>query len=248
MRYHALITAACLCLAAASDIKSSYSLPSYISPCNKTDPNIHKCVEANIEALRPNLKEGVPSLFIPALDPLVIPPTCVNEEDQVKVTFKDIHIYHASDFALDQFDIDLVNHEVNLTIVFPLLRIKSTYSVNGKFLVVTFDESGPADGNYTNFRVFLGLKGSPYIENGEQHLKWEKETINTTVGESHVVLDKLFGNHTDITDKTNNLINENIQVIINDLQPVIQGVVSDFIFGIVNKLFSYYSVKQLFVS
>ncbi|XP_030766692.1 uncharacterized protein LOC115890562 [Sitophilus oryzae] len=244
---YAVISAFLLHVVCCSD-NQTYTLPSYIKPCNRSDPNIHKCVEVNIDALRPNLKEGIPSLFIPALDPLIIPPTCVNEEDQVKVTFKDIHIYHVNDFTLDQFDIDLENHEVNLTINFPLLRIKSTYNVNGKFLVVTFDKSGPADGNYTNFRIYLGLKGTPYLENDKEHLKWEKETINTTVGESHVILEKLFGNHTDIADKTNKVLNENIETIINDLQPVIQRVVSDFIFGIVNKLFSNYSVKELFVS
>ncbi|KAL1490574.1 hypothetical protein ABEB36_013244 [Hypothenemus hampei] len=221
-------------------------LPSFIRLCNRTDPNIHKCVEENIELLRPTLKAGVPALFIPTLDPLLIPPTCVNEEDQVKVTFTDIQIYDADKFSLDRFDIDLNHHKVNISITFPHLRIKSTYNVNGKFLVVTFDEQGPADGNYTNFRVHLGLKGTPYIKNEEEHLRWDKETIALEVEDSHVVLEKLFGNHTEISDKTNKVINENIDVIINDLQPVIQRVVADFVFGIVNKLFTNYSLKDLF--
>ncbi|XP_050309609.1 uncharacterized protein LOC126745688 [Anthonomus grandis grandis] len=223
-----------------------HSLPSYITPCNRSDTNIHKCVESNIKKIRPHLKEGIPDLFIPSLDPLVIPPTCVNEEDQVKVTFTDIHIYHADDFNLNRFDIDLKNHEVNITINFPYLRIKSTYNVNGKFLVVTFDEQGPADGNYTNFNVHLTLKGSPYIEKEQEHLKWEKKNISIAIEHSHVVLEKLFGNHTDIADKTNKVINDNIDVIINDLQPLIENVVGHFIFGIVNELFSKYSVKELF--
>ncbi|KAH1024373.1 hypothetical protein HUJ05_003864 [Dendroctonus ponderosae] len=206
-----------------------HTLPSYIKPCNRTDPNIHKCVEENIEILKPHLKEGIPDLFIPSLDPLLIPPTCVNEEDQVKVIFTDIHIFHADKFQLDQFDLDLDLHKVNLSITFPHLRIKSTYNVNGKFWIVTFDEQGPADGNYTNCQVHLGLKGTPFTKNHKEYLRWEKETISLEVEDSHVVLEKLFGNHTDINDKTNKVINENIEVIINDLQPVIQRVVTKFI-------------------
>jgi len=60
---------------------------SQIQPCNRTDPHLHQCVQKNIEILKPALKKGVPELFVPALDPLIIPPTCVNEADQVKVTF-----------------------------------------------------------------------------------------------------------------------------------------------------------------
>lgn len=93
----------------------------------------------------------------------------------------------------------------------------------------------------------LGLKGTPYTENEKEHLKWEKDTISIEVEDSHVVLEKLFGNHTDITEKANKVINDNIDLIINDLQPVIQRVVSDFIFGVVNQLFATYSVKELFV-
>lgn len=226
---------------------SGEKLPSQIQPCNRTDPHLHQCVQKNIEILKPALKKGVPELFVPALDPLIIPPTCVNEADQVKVTFTDIHIYDADEFRLDQFDLDLEHHKVNISITFPRLRIKSTYNVNGKFLVVTFDEHGPADGNYTNFQIHLGLKAIPYTKNHKEYLKWEKASIALEVEDSHVILEKLFGNHSDIQDKTNKVINENIETIINDLQPVIQQVVSDFIFGIVNQLFSFYSVKELFV-
>lgn len=84
------------------------------------------------------------------------------------------------------------------------------------------------------------------MKNHQEHLKWEKSSISLEVGNSHVILEKLFGNHSDIQDKTNKVINENIETIISDLQPVIQQVVSDFIFGIVNQLFSFYSVKELF--
>ncbi|XP_066141348.1 protein takeout-like [Euwallacea fornicatus] len=243
MKVNVVFTVLCLvCFSWSNGEK----LPTYITPCNRTDPDVHKCVEENIEVLRPNLKKGIPDLFIPSLDPLLIPPTCVNEEDQVKVTFTDIHIFHADNFRMDQFDIDLDKKTVNISFTFPHLRIKSTYNVNGKFLVVTFDEKGPADGNYSNFRIHLGLKGKTYLENGEEYLKWEKEAISTDVEDSHIVLEKLFGNHTDLSDKTNKVINENINIIINDLQPVIQRVVTDFIFGIVNKLFAYYPLKELF--
>jgi len=69
------------------------------------------------------------------------------------IGFQDIHIYDADEFRLDQFDLDLEHHKVNISITFPRLRIKSTYNVNGKFLVVTFDEHGPADGNYSKLCV-----------------------------------------------------------------------------------------------
>lgn len=67
--------------------------------------------------------------------------------------FQDIHIYDADDFRMDKFDLDLERHKVNISITFPRLRIKSNYNVNGKILVVTFDEHGPADGNYSKLYI-----------------------------------------------------------------------------------------------
>jgi len=222
-------------------------LPNFMTPCNRSDPDFYKCVKGNVEALKPKLKEGIPELFIPSLYPLVIPPITVNTEDRVKVRFKDIQIFNADDFNVDQFDINLEHHRVDLSVKFPRLRIKSTYNVKGKFLFLTFDENGPADGNYTNSQLHLGLKGTPYLQNDKEYLKWEKETISLTVDTSHLVLEKLFGNHTEINDRINTVINENMDTIISDLQPVLKSVISELVFGVVNKLFSNYSVKELFL-
>ncbi|CAH1130170.1 unnamed protein product [Ceutorhynchus assimilis] len=221
-------------------------LPSYIKPCIKSDPQIHKCVQENIKILRPKLKVGIPALFIPPLDPLVLPPTPINEGDQVTVTFTDIEIYNADEFYLDEFAMDFVQNRVNLSIRFPYLRIKSKYNIRGRFLLVDHNETGPADGNYTNFRVNLTLRGTPFTVNQKSYIKWKNETISIEIGDSQLELEGLFGNHTEISEKTNKLINENFNLIIADLKPVLQDVVSNFVSGIVNNLFASYTLTDLF--
>lgn len=75
------------CFMFIKNVDGFFLSASQIQPCNRTDPHLYQCVQKNIEILKPDLKKGVPELFIPALDPLIIRPTCVNEADQVKVTF-----------------------------------------------------------------------------------------------------------------------------------------------------------------
>lgn len=45
---------------------------SYIKPCKKSDPNIDQCITNTIEGLRGKLKEGIPELDVPAIEPLTL--------------------------------------------------------------------------------------------------------------------------------------------------------------------------------
>ncbi|XP_050309899.1 uncharacterized protein LOC126745898 [Anthonomus grandis grandis] len=222
-------------------------LPSFLKLCKRKDPNLHNCIIENVELLRPKLKQGVPELFIPPLDPLVIPEATLNSGAQFKATFKDIQMYNTDNFDLKSFDVDLDKHHINVKILFPLLRIKSIYNINGRLLVLNLDGKGPADGNYTNVEASLALKGTPFHKNNKEYVSWEKEKIDINIGKINLLFERLFGDNKELNERTNKVINENIDTIIGELQPVIQQVVSDFVFNLVNRIFAKYALSELFL-
>ncbi|XP_030766676.1 uncharacterized protein LOC115890550 [Sitophilus oryzae] len=230
------------------DNASSKGLPSYLKLCKRRSGNLRTCVAENVELLRPHLKKGIPELFIPSMDPLIIPEATLNSGDQFKATFRNIEMYHAENFKVDTFNFDLDHHHVDAKLTFPLLRIKSNYNINGRLLILQLNGQGPADGNYTNVRASLSLKGTPFKKNNKEYIRWEKEKIDIGIEKSHLSFDRLFGDNAQLNEQTNRAINDNIDGIIQELQPVIQGVVSDFVFTIINRVFARYSVNELFIS
>ncbi|XP_060517808.1 uncharacterized protein LOC132696791 [Cylas formicarius] len=239
------LVSAVICAIYFEDVAAK-GLPSYLKLCNRNDPNLSKCINENVEIIRPKLKQGIPELFIPSLDPLLISRATLDSGNAFKATFTNIELFYADKFHLHNFDMDLEKYKVDIKIGFPTLRIKSIYNINGRLLVLNLNGKGPADGNYTNVQAHLNLKGTPFNKNNKNFVKWEREKIDITIEKSHLFFDKIFGDNEQLNDQTNRVINENIDTIIEELQPVIQGVVSDFVFGVVNRLFSRYSINDLF--
>ncbi|KAL1490573.1 hypothetical protein ABEB36_013243 [Hypothenemus hampei] len=227
---------------------STKGLPSFIKLCHRNDPNLLKCIVENLEIIRPKMKNGIPELFIPPMNPLVIPQATLNSGANFKATFKDILMYHADEFKLEDFTVDLNNYHIEIKMMFPELRIKSDYNIKGRLLVLNLDGKGPADGNYTNVQCYVALKGNPFNKKGKEYVRWEKEKIDINIGKINLIFERLFGDNTALNDQTNRVINQNIDGIIEELEPVIQEVVSNFVFNLINRLFAKYSISELFPS
>lgn len=92
----------------------------------------------------------------------------------------------------------------------------------------------------------MSLKGTPFPKNNKEYVRWEKEKIDIQIEKVNLLFEHLFGQNAELNDQTNRVINQNIDSIIDELSPVIQQVVSDFVFGLINRLFAKYSVNELF--
>lgn len=91
-------------------------------------------------------------MHIPSLNPLKLPGAGLDTGDAFKATFKDIEIYGAHDFILKKLDLDLENNKAAITLHFPVLRIRSVYTVTGRILILELNGFGKADGNFSKYR------------------------------------------------------------------------------------------------
>lgn len=103
-----------------------------------------------MDILRPKFDKGVPELGIPPFNPLTIPEAHFNG-GSFNVSFKNIEIYNLDSFSIDSLYFDPFKPEFKLAIKVPVLRIKATYTVKGRVLVLVLDGSGPLDGNYSKY-------------------------------------------------------------------------------------------------
>lgn len=122
--------------------------------CHRTDPQLEQCFLNAVEQIRPHFHEGVPDLFIPPMNPLVIPQAGLNSGDNFKASFKNIEVYYADEFKVDYLKVDLDKVFIDLMVSFPRLRIKSQYNIDGRILILTLKGQGPADGNFSEFYNF----------------------------------------------------------------------------------------------
>lgn len=99
-----------------------------------------------------------------------------------------------------------------------------------------------------NVEGTLSLNGKYFKKNDKDYLEWHQEAIDFSIEKVSLLFEKLFGDNDELTNQTNKLINENIDPIIGELKPVIQKVISDVVFSCINRVFTKYSVNELFPS
>ncbi|XP_044268729.1 putative beta-carotene-binding protein [Tribolium madens] len=225
---------------------TSRKIPSYVSLCHREDPKLEQCFINAVEQIRPYFREGVPDLFIPPMDPLVIPQAGLNSGDNFKASFKNIQIYYADEFKIDHLKVDLNKVHIDLIVSFPRLRIKSTYNIDGRILILTLKGQGPADGNFTNVGAKLTVDGERYFKKGKEFIAITDKKLDLSLGKPVFYFDNFFRDNPELNEQTNKIINENIVDILDELRPVVDQTVTEFVLGIVTRLFNRYSMDELF--
>ncbi|KAJ3654883.1 hypothetical protein Zmor_014036 [Zophobas morio] len=225
---------------------SSKKIPPYLTLCSRHDPNLNECVKNAVEQLRPHLALGVPELLLPPMDPLVLPEAGLSSGDNFKASFKNIQIYYANEFRIDNLNVNLDKYHIDLELSFPRLRILSQYNIDGRILVLQLHGHGPADGNFTDVSANAAFEGELKSKKGKEYITIKSVKVDLKIGKPFFQFENIFNGNEELNVQTNKIINENVVDIIDELRPVIDKTVTDFAIGIVSRVFNRFSFDELF--
>ncbi|XP_045471924.1 protein takeout-like [Harmonia axyridis] len=224
----------------------SNKLPNFISYCHRGDPNLNECVAKAMNQVKSHLAEGIPEFQLPSMNPLMLSEASLETGENFKCSFKNIEVYYADEFVLKSVNVNLKKDQVDMTLRFPRLRIKSIYKVTGKLLILQLDGSGPADGNFTNVECIISMSGSRFIKNNKEYVNFNKNELKLNLGHPVMKFENLFGANEELNVQTNRIINENIESILEELSPVLNKVIKEFVFGLIGRVFDRFSLDELF--
>lgn len=233
--------------------------------CHRNEPLnvIAECMNRNMEIFRPHLAQGIAEMLIPPVDPLVIPKAALITP-QFNATFEQIEIYNVNSFVMKGFKFDPIKLTVDVQLALNNLRIMSNYAVTGRILVLDLDSRGRSDGNYSKllsnvlsnakYGFFLAridarmlASGRKYLKkNNKEYVKWKEDQFDVKVIKAHLHFNSLFGHNEELNEHTNLILNQNIDVLLEELLPVIKSIVSDFLLGLLNRIFARFPFDQLF--
>ncbi|KAF9415274.1 hypothetical protein HW555_007023 [Spodoptera exigua] len=139
----------------------------YFPSCKRSDPQIEKCVLNGLEAMRPHLREGIPEVNIPALDPFTVPTLKLDRTApnlRLKATVKHAKAYGGSDFKIEKLKLNLNNkYAGELKLTLPRLMVVANYDVKGsRLLTLDINGKGRLRGNFTASAVSF-FNASPNV-------------------------------------------------------------------------------------
>lgn len=90
------------------------------------------------------------------------------------------------------------------------------------------------------------MKGHKIIKDGAEYLKFDKMRLRLNIGKSTLHLGNLFNNDPLLGRATNDIVNENSDLFINEIKPVLENSLADKFTEIANKITLKFTYKELF--
>lgn len=133
-----------------------------VTSCPRTDnlPEYNKCILKQLQALTPLLVKGVPSLKLPALDPLFLPSLTVDrnlDSLKIKANMSQIHVYGGTNYVVRDLKANPNDLTVSIKVLMPHIHVNGEYDVQGRLLLLPLSGLGNFKGNFSKFSMKLSL-------------------------------------------------------------------------------------------
>ncbi|XP_068903387.1 protein takeout-like isoform X2 [Tenebrio molitor] len=228
---------------------ASAALPPYIKVCTSSEKNLTNCIIDSVNLLRPKLKEGISELNVPPIEPLLLDEVKLRSgpsNAKINANITNIKVWGPSGFEILELKPNLPKAKFAFKVTIPALHFEGDYDIDMKILVLEYKGVGPITGNFTNYNFDCILKGKKVQKDGQEYLKFDKMRLKLHIGHSRISLGNLFHGDPVIGRATNDVINDNTDLFINEIKPVLENSLAEKFTDIANKITLKFTYKELF--
>ncbi|KAG5682318.1 hypothetical protein PVAND_011677 [Polypedilum vanderplanki] len=213
------------------------SIPSSLKFCPKASPTIANCIKNSIEHLRPFLKTGDlgNNFLINGLEPLDIDDINLERGQGFFFYLQNIKAFKVSNFRIDKVRVNMKNLDFEFIIDIPVADSIGDYKINLILGVVNIKGEGKFNSKLENMKIRLKIHGELYTQAGVEYMKIAKIETKVQVPKITFQLHNLFKDKV-LNDVSNNLVNDNIHLFIDDIEAKIQSSLSKSAFKSGNQI------------
>ncbi|XP_046743264.1 uncharacterized protein LOC124409594 [Diprion similis] len=216
----------------------------YVKQCSKKDPKLKKCLIDALHHLRPYLRDGIPEIKLPPVEPFRIEELILSltgGRNGYKIQLQEMDVLGASNFTV--FDIKL-GSPFEALIEIPALVMDAHYSSSGVLIILPASGNGTFHGRFDDVRAIVkGTVSTSYHEGGT-YLHVETLEIELAVKEIDLKVDKIFNNNRILTEAINLFLRENGQEVLKAMEPQLKKELVILFSRIVNQLLLHVPVES----
>ncbi|KAI5714070.1 hypothetical protein M8J76_010533 [Diaphorina citri] len=222
-------------------------LPSFVHACSRHDADVEACIRQNIEEIKPRLKDGIPELNVPKLEPLFIKELVAADHQVLKISTKDLYVYGPSDFHLGQMHIDPDSHVFKFDVSFPHLRLDGKYTVDGKIIMLQIKGNGNLTGDIYDIKANVTMHGDKMEKDGVNVYHFSDMSIKLKVHKGKIHLSNLFNGDKQLGEMINAAINQNFDAFMKELSPIVEKSLDKFLLGAADGIAESFPFDSLFI-
>lgn len=250
MKVIVLLCAYCA-IAAASEFVDDpeVELPSYMRICNRDDPELGQCIKDSIQQLLPELREGIPSIGFPAIDPYTQESSYFEYRNQ-QITGS-LHIKNSKTYGMSQAQIrdvragaDDDSFRMDVDVRFPKLIVEGKFKGEGRFNNIKAVSKGYFNITFTEVTTTWKMSGRTTERNGEQYLLVEKFDMSPEVGDMKIFATGLFADP-GLNQFALDFVNQYWPSLYKEMLPETRKSWEPMMLDVVNKMFNRVPYRRL---
>ncbi|ALC42830.1 CG33680 [Drosophila busckii] len=223
-------------------------LPPSITPCARDDPELERCIINAVYQLRPLLVHGNlgDGFVTPPLEPLALDNIELGRSSQFQAIFTDIEATGGSNFIIDRIIAKPTDISYDLWLTLPRIDFKGKYFLRLNLLLLDIKGKGSMRGYCDNAKAFVKMRGTRYLRNGLEYVKFTKMSMRIQFKDFKLQLDNLFNGDRILGDVGNTLINDNQELYLNEIVPGLERGLSKKFLDVANEILATATFDEMF--
>ncbi|XP_065084300.1 putative beta-carotene-binding protein [Ochlerotatus camptorhynchus] len=224
-------------------------LPSFMRICNRDDPELGQCLKDSIERLLPELKNGIPSIGFPAIDPFTQDSSYFEYKNQQM--YGSLHIKSAKTYGLSRAKIQNVrataeddSFAMEVDVQFPKLITEGKYKGEGRFNAIKVVSKGYFNVTTTDVTTTWKISGRSTQRNGETYVLIDKFDMSPEVGDMKIFATGLFPDP-GLNQVALDFVNQYWPSLYKEMLPETRRSWEPIMLDVINKMFNRVPYRRL---
>ncbi|XP_026313448.1 protein takeout [Hyposmocoma kahamanoa] len=235
----------CACVVFGEDM-----LPEEFTRCRQKDAKLNDCLKGAVpDALR-KMKKGIPSLGVPALEPLLVSSIDIGAGAGPVVimqNYRRIKLHGLTDSVLTTYKADLKHYRLRTDSHTPKMEFIADYVMKGRILVLPIQGKGIANITMLNLVVKHDLIGEPVVRDGQTYMHIKEYRVKFVPQRVLLYFTNLFNGDKRLGDQMNAFLNENSELVFNELKDSYEKSLSSVFQDVSNKIFDKVPMNKIFL-
>ncbi|XP_034186420.1 putative beta-carotene-binding protein [Osmia lignaria lignaria] len=218
-------------------------VPSYIHVCGRKDPKLDECVINSVKSLRDKLRDGIPELDIPPVEPLKMSKVELIDTPSFKATATDIILRGLLTYHVNFLHVDLKKQQIDIDVYFEENKLDAHFNITAQILVPIVGK-GPISLVAKNVAAKANLNFKLVDHAGKKYVFFPSMTTNLDVKNYDLKFEaENFDNS--LHDAISQALGNSRQEILDAVKPNLEKVISETVLSMANKIGKHFTYDEL---
>ncbi|RLU22112.1 hypothetical protein DMN91_006492 [Ooceraea biroi] len=153
-----------------------------------------------------------------------------------------------SKFEIRNFKADVSNLVFTYNLHFNQLDFRGKYKIDASILLLRLIGDGNVTGSFFDYESDSYMKANKIVKNNNTYIEFEKMKFRIKIGGAKINLDNLFGGDPILGPASNEVLNANSDLFLDEIKPVLEDALSNIFTNVANKITGSFTYDELFPS